>query len=127
MAFKILQILGGLVIAIGYLPQILRIFRTRSTGDLSLKSYATVTIGVACVELYAVNMVLVYEAGRLFLLTNTISLCLLAATSVLIAVMQAKEKRALTGQPANVNPLRFNHPGGMRTGRSPRAAGRRAA
>lgn len=80
-----MQVMGGLIIVMGYLPQIFQLLRTRSAEDLNMKSYLLVTMGVACVEVYAINMVVVIKAGRLFLLSNTISLVLLLITSILIA------------------------------------------
>lgn len=84
MIFKVLQVVGGSVLMLGYLPQIKQILKTRSTSDINLKTWVLWAFGVACVELYALNMVLTYSTGRLLLFTNTCTLVMVLFTLGLI-------------------------------------------
>jgi len=68
-----LQLVGGLILALGYIPQIRQIVRTKSCKDLNLESYLLVFIGVAMMEIYAVNLV-IHGSGLMFLITNSLAL-----------------------------------------------------
>ena len=87
--FDLLQLAGGLILAVGYIPQIIQLIRTRSSKDLNLKSYALVCIGIAFMEVYAVNLAL-NGTGLMFLVTNTMSLALMICICVLIIITQFK-------------------------------------
>jgi len=71
--FDTLQLIGGLILAFGYIPQIVQIIRTKSCKDLNLKSYLLVFLGVALMEVYAVNLAL-NGSGGMFLVTNSMAL-----------------------------------------------------
>jgi len=90
--FDILQLAGGLVLAVGYIPQILQLLKTRSSKDLSLKTYLSLTMGILLMEVYAVDLAL-KGSGQMFLLTNTISLLLTAGISLLIVYLRRKDER----------------------------------
>jgi len=68
-----LQLIGGIILAIGYIPQIIQIIRTKSCKDLNLKSYLLVFLGVALMEIYAVDLV-INGSGLMFLVTNSMAL-----------------------------------------------------
>lgn len=84
MLFRVLQVIGGLIIIIGYMPQLRQLFKSRSAADLNLNTYLMITFGVACVEAYAFNMVFNYGVGRLFLISNSATLFMLVVTSLFI-------------------------------------------
>lgn len=83
MAFAILQFIGGVILSIGWLPQISRIVRTKSVRDLSLRSYLIMLLGIALMEAYAVHLV-AGGAGVAFLVTNSMSLLVVLTVIVLI-------------------------------------------
>lgn len=82
-AFDALQLGGGLVLAIGYLPQIAQIIRTRSCADLNLRTYIAMVVGIGMMEAYAINLVAA-GSGIMFLVTNSISLCLVSVICLLV-------------------------------------------
>ena len=81
--FSILQLLGGAILSIGYIPQIAQLIRTRSCHDLNLKTYLSILAGVALMEVYAVNLAL-HGSGLMFLITNSASLLIVLTQCVLI-------------------------------------------
>lgn len=81
--FDILQLMGGLILAIGYIPQIHQLIKTKSSRDINLKTYLMMSLGVGLMEVYAVNLV-VNGSGIMFLITNTISLLCAVIVSVLV-------------------------------------------
>ena len=58
MFYDIIQIVGGIIISVGYLPQIIQILKTRSVQDLNLNTYAMIFLGICLMEIYAINLVL---------------------------------------------------------------------
>lgn len=87
--FDLLQLAGGLILAIGYIPQITQLIRTKSSVDLNLKSYALVCVGIAFIEVYAADLAL-NGTGLMFLITNTMSLALMICICVLITITRFK-------------------------------------
>ncbi|KWX75011.1 hypothetical protein AMQ84_19345 [Paenibacillus riograndensis] len=92
MLFSVMQLLGGMILSLGWIPQIARILKTKSVADLSLKSYLLMLLGIALMEAYAVNLTLT-GAGLAFLITNTLSLCVVSAVIVLILRYAGWNKR----------------------------------
>lgn len=83
MFFDILQLIGGLILAFGQIPQILQILRTKSAKDLNLKTFLMMFTGIFLMEVYAINLV-IHGAGGAFLITNTISLIAIGTMVVLV-------------------------------------------
>ncbi|MFY0542603.1 PQ-loop domain-containing transporter [Brevibacillus sp. H7] len=83
MLFSIMQLLGGIILSLGWIPQIIQILKTKSVKDLSLKSYLLVLLGISLMETYAVSLA-VTGVGAAFLITNTMSLCVVLVIVVLI-------------------------------------------
>ena len=79
---KLLQLAGGVLISVGYIPQICQIIRTKSVKDLNVTTYAVLMIGIAFMEVYAIYLALSGEV--MFLITNTLSLSLLVFLCALI-------------------------------------------
>lgn len=71
--FNAMQFIGGIILSIGYLPQILKTIKTKSVGDISLPYYVNVMIGVGLMEAYAIYNAL-QGVAIMFLITNTIAL-----------------------------------------------------
>lgn len=90
--FDILQLLGGVILSIGYIPQIVQLIRTRSCRDLNLKSYLSILAGVALMEAYAVNLAM-QGTGIAFLITNSASLIIVLVLCVLIIWIKKGDRR----------------------------------
>lgn len=88
--FDFLQLVGGIILAVGYIPQISQLIRTKSCGDLNLKTYLYLTLGIGLMELYAINLCKSGN-GYMFLLTNSISLVLVSLISVMVIKYRLKE------------------------------------
>lgn len=82
-----LQLIGGIILAIGYIPQIVKIVRTKSAADFELRTYLLLLLGIGCMEVYAINLVLA-GSGGMFLITNTLSLLIAAVMCLLIRQYQ---------------------------------------
>jgi len=83
MIFSIMQLVGGIILALGWVPQIAQIVRTKSVADLSLKSYLLIALGIGLMEAYAISLA-VTGVGIAFLITNTISLAVVLVVVGLI-------------------------------------------
>lgn len=70
--FNLLQLIGGIILSIGYIPQIAKTIRTKSVEDLSTAYYFNIFIGVGCMEAYAIYSAL-NGVALMFLVTNTIA------------------------------------------------------
>ena len=69
--YDILQLVGGMILSIGSIPQIEQIVRTKSVKDINLTSIITLILGMLLMQIYAVHAEL-----TMFIITNTISLLL---------------------------------------------------
>ncbi|MEI2397410.1 PQ-loop domain-containing transporter [Paenibacillus phytohabitans] len=91
MLFTVMQLIGGIILSVGWIPQILQIIKTRSVADLSLKSYLLMLLGIALMEAYAVNLA-AQGVGLAFLITNTLSLAVVSTVVLLIIRYRAGSK-----------------------------------
>ncbi|MBA2939570.1 hypothetical protein HZF08_14740 [Paenibacillus sp. CGMCC 1.16610] len=83
MLFSVLQLIGGVILSLGWVPQIIQILKTKSVSDLSLKAYLLIFLGISLMEIYAISLA-VNGAGLAFLITNTLSLCVVLFVITLI-------------------------------------------
>jgi len=83
MLFTVMQLVGGIILSVGWIPQILQMIKTRSVADLSLKSYLLMLLGIALMEAYAVNLA-AQGVGLAFLITNSLSLAVVTTVVLLI-------------------------------------------
>ncbi|MCM3783925.1 PQ-loop domain-containing transporter [Neobacillus mesonae] len=90
MIYDIVQLIGGFILASGWIPQIIKIVKTKSVQDLSVNSFWLVLLGIALMEIYAISLT-VQGVGLAFLITNTLSLLLIALLLALIYTYK-KEK-----------------------------------
>lgn len=90
MIFNILQILGGLILSLGQIPQMIQIAKTKSARDISLSTYMMIFIGAFLMEIYAVNIT-VHGAGWAYLITNSLSL--LATSIMIFLIIKYGEKK----------------------------------
>ena len=72
--YEILQLVGGLILAVGGIPQLEQIIRTKSVKDINITSIMTLILGMILMEIYAVHM-----EFAMFVITNTLSLILAIA------------------------------------------------
>ena len=71
--FDVYQLLGGIILTAGQIPQIIQLIKTKSSRDLNLITYFMIFLGILLMEIYAINWVL-NGSGHAYLITNTISL-----------------------------------------------------
>jgi MtN3 and saliva related transmembrane protein len=71
--FNSLQLIGGLILSIGYLPQIFKIFETHSVRDFSRIYLGGIFTGIVFMEAYAIYMFFVLNTAQMFFITNTVS------------------------------------------------------
>lgn len=90
MLFNILQLLGGAVLAVGQVPQIVQIMRTRSARDLNLRTYVFMAAGITMMEAYAINLVM-HGSGGAFLITNSAALA--SAVFILLLILKFGKRR----------------------------------
>lgn len=81
--FDFLQLLGGVILSVGYIPQIIKLIKTKSAADFNIKTFVMVWIGIFFMEIYAVNLALGGN-GLMYLVTNTMSLLVQSILVVLI-------------------------------------------
>jgi len=89
MIFDILQLIGGLILSFGYIPQIIQIIKTKSVNDLNIKTFLFVFIGILFMEIYAINLV-INKVGYMFLVTNSMALILTGLICILIMKFRNK-------------------------------------
>lgn len=77
------QLIGGVILALGYLPQIRQLLTTRSCKDLNIKTYVSLAVGIGLMEIYAYNL-WVNHFAAMFFATNTISLAMVLYIILLI-------------------------------------------
>jgi MtN3 and saliva related transmembrane protein len=77
------QLIGGVILALGYLPQIRQLLTSRSCRDLNLKTYVALAAGIGMMEIYAYNL-WVHDTAAMFFATNTISLAMVLYIIILI-------------------------------------------
>ncbi|MDF9840561.1 MULTISPECIES: PQ-loop domain-containing transporter [unclassified Paenibacillus] len=92
MLFALMQLLGGFILSVGWIPQIIQIVRTKSVADLNLKAYLLMLLGIGLMEACAVNLA-VQGSGLAFLITNTLSLAVVSTVVVLILHYQTPRSR----------------------------------
>ena len=88
--FGIFQLIGGLILSIGYIPQIGQILRTKSSEGLNIRSFVMIFTGIMFYEVYAVSLVVKDGSGHMYLITNSISMLLSGAMCLLIRVFKKR-------------------------------------
>lgn len=78
--YEVLQLVGGLILSVGTIPQIEQIVRTKSAKDLNLATLISLIVGMGMMEIYAIH-----EEVTMFAITNGISLTL-AITQLLLKI-----------------------------------------
>ena len=91
--FGIFQLVGGVIMSVGYIPQIVQMFRTKSSEGLNFKSFGMIFAGIALYEIYAVSLVVIDGSGHMYLITNSISTFLSGLMCSLIKIFAQKESK----------------------------------
>jgi len=89
MIFDVLQLIGGFILAFGWLPQIMQIIRTKSVKDLNVKTFWMMFIGIGLMEAYGISLA-ADGVGIAFLITNTMSLVFIMAILVCFFIFRTK-------------------------------------
>lgn len=71
--FVFCQVLGGILVAISWIPQILHAIKGKRAHQVDLKPLAYLFVGTLLMEIYSIQLALQGEAIALFI-TNTINL-----------------------------------------------------
>lgn len=88
--FNVLQLLGGVVLAVGYVPQLYKLIKTKSARDFSILFPALMVAGIALMEAYAAYNIRIATA---FFITNTLALVLSSLVLVLCLIFKARDKK----------------------------------
>lgn len=83
--FEVLQLVGGLILSFGSIPQIEQIVRTKSAKDLNLATLLSLIVGMSMMEIYAIH-----ENVTMFAITNGISLAL-ATTQLILKIYYERD------------------------------------
>ncbi|MFX5502359.1 PQ-loop domain-containing transporter [Bacillus subtilis] len=93
--FNMLQLIGGLILAVGYLPQIIKIIKTKSVRDFSLIYLGGIFTGIVFMEAYAVYMFFVQGTAGAFFATNTVSFILSGTEFLLVLIFWNRGKNKI--------------------------------
>lgn len=88
--FGVFQLIGGIIMSVGYIPQIAQILRTKSSEGLNLKSFGMIFIGILLYEIYAISLVVLDGIGHMYLITNSVSTLLSGVMCLLIVCFRKK-------------------------------------
>jgi MtN3 and saliva related transmembrane protein len=71
--FDFLQLFGGILLTVGYIPQIRKILRTKNVESFDLMGFSIIALGIGCMEAYACYQWFVRGVAGAFMITNTIA------------------------------------------------------
>jgi len=89
--FDVIQLLGGTILSIGYIPQIRQMIKTKAVKDLNSSTFLMTLIGVGLMECYAINLFINHGAGVTLLITNSINFFMNAIINFLIFYYRRKQ------------------------------------
>ena len=89
--FGLFQLIGGVIMSVGYIPQITQILRTKSSEGLNIKSFGMIFTGILLYEIYAIALVVLEGSGHMYLITNSVSTVLSGLMCLLIRIYKDKE------------------------------------
>ena len=88
--YGLFQLIGGIIMSVGYIPQIAQILRTKSSEGLNLKSFSMIFAGILLYEIYAIALVVLESSGHMYLITNSVSTLLSGLMCLLIIFFRKK-------------------------------------
>lgn len=83
-----LQLLGGIILSIGYIPQIYKAIKTKSMKDFNILYLILAAVGVGLMEIYAIYNISIV---LMFFITNTVAFGL-AITMLVLYLIYGKRK-----------------------------------
>jgi MtN3 and saliva related transmembrane protein len=83
MIVALFQLVGGIILSFGWIPQIRQMVKTKSAKDLNQKTFWLLLTGIGLMEVYAVSLAM-EGVGYAFLITNSLSLVLIVMILALI-------------------------------------------
>jgi len=81
--YDIIQLFGGFILTAGYIPQMVKIYKTKDASAISIPFYCLLIIGIILYEIYAIHLATIGIYA--FLITNTMAL--ISSVSILIMVL----------------------------------------
>lgn len=91
--FSTLQLAAGFYLAYAYIPQIIKLVRTKNAVSFHFPTYLNLFIGIfGGMEPYAIYLV-ANGSGAAFLVTNTLSSILVGTMATLIFIYQKRDKK----------------------------------
>lgn len=102
--FDVLQLLGGVILALGYIPQIKQIIKTHSCDDLNFNTYLFMALGIGLMEIYAISLVC-NGSGHMFAVTNTVSFFLVVTICILIQVVRCIVPKSKKAEKSELAPI----------------------
>ncbi|MNC24728.1 hypothetical protein D3C75_727930 [compost metagenome] len=97
MLFAFFQLIGGVILSFGWIPQIIQILRTKSAKDLNKNTFWLLFAGIGLMEVYAIHLAM-EGVGYAFLITNSMSLVLIVIILTLIIKYRHSAKKKNFGQ-----------------------------
>lgn len=88
--YGLFQLIGGIIMSVGYIPQIAQILRRKSSEGLNLKSFGMIFAGILLYEIYAIALVVLESSGHMYLITNSVSMVLSGLMCLLIVCYRKK-------------------------------------
>jgi MtN3 and saliva related transmembrane protein len=89
---NLLQMIGGIILSVGYIPQITKILKTKSVRDFSRIYLGGIFTGIIFMEIYAVYMFFIVGTAGAFFITNTVALALSGFEFFLVMYYYNKQK-----------------------------------
>ena len=91
--FSMLQFIGGIILSVGYIPQITKIIKTKSVDDFSVFYLILLTTGISFMQAYAMYMWFGLGQAGAFMITNTMSLSLAGTETFLVLKYRKKGEK----------------------------------
>lgn len=88
---NICQLIGGIILAIGYMPQIRTTLKTKSVEDIDRAYYPSIFAGVLMFEIFAVTLYATTGEGIMLLITSSTTF-VLVATMLTLCLKYRKKK-----------------------------------
>lgn len=87
----IMNIIGGVLIAYGYIPQIYTLLKTKSVGNNSIQYWVVMTFGIFCV---GVNQ-FIHNLPLVQLIAQSVNVGLAVVVTIILIVFKIRESNKL--------------------------------
>jgi MtN3 and saliva related transmembrane protein len=89
--FDILQLLWGVILTSGYIPQIVKTFKTKDVNSFSMNYIVMAALWITLFQIYAIYLYSSTGQGIAFLITNTASW--ICASTLLVLVLMYRNNK----------------------------------